>query len=102
MRVASLALSLAALSLPPCASETPQEHPSTAKTDVRCPQGTVDLAALVGLDEEAGTARAARSGCRLRVVERDNMALIKTDDLRRERINVATDDGRIVRVVFIG
>jgi hypothetical protein len=56
---------------------------------------------LVGLNLHDANELATRSGCRLRVVERNGKGLIVTADLVTNRINIATD-GDIVVATYEG
>ncbi|MBA2350022.1 MAG: hypothetical protein H0V81_17235 [Solirubrobacterales bacterium] len=57
---------------------------------------------LAGRTEAAAAARLNREGLGMRVTRRDGEALVVTMDLRCDRVNVAVEDGQVVRVVKVG
>lgn len=77
------------------------ENPSA----VRCtgpPRGVFDATEVIG-EPIAPARRAARSeGCSIRVVERDGRPLAATDDFRPDRVNVATEQRLITRILSLG
>jgi hypothetical protein len=67
-----------------------------------CPEGAaeagrLDARRLIGLRLPAARALAGDFACTVRVIERDGRSLPHTQDLRRDRINVAVRDGHVLR-----
>lgn len=62
------------------------------------PAASFDTGVLVGLPEREARRRAARGGCTLRVIERDGEPLVRTEDLRGDRVNVKVRRG-VVRAI---
>jgi hypothetical protein len=61
-----------------------------------------DPARLVGLSEADAGAHLEALGLALRVMAEDGLALLGTMDFRTDRVNVAVEDGRVVRVISLG
>ena len=57
----------------------------------------LDARRLIGLTLREARDLAARFDCTVRVIERDGRALPRTQDLRRDRINVDVRDRRVLR-----
>lgn len=72
---------------------------------VRCtgpPRGTFDATEIVGESLAEAERAAQREGCSVREVQRDGEGLAVTDDYRPDRVNVATEDGEVTRIVSLG
>jgi hypothetical protein len=98
---ASIVTAMVGLVVAGCGADDPPRSdaaPARAET-TRCEQ--FEASALVGLELADARRPAAREGCSLRVVIRDGRRLIRRADLRKDRINVATRDRVIVRVVGV-
>ena len=80
------------------------EQPGDPRSSAfHCPAQTpaarrLDARRLIGLTLGAARELAGDFDCTVRVTERDGRALPHTQDLRRDRINVAVRDGRVLRV----
>lgn len=57
---------------------------------------------LIGLDLEEARNRAERSGYIIRETRRDGEAFLATCDYIDNRINVATESGKIIEILSIG
>jgi hypothetical protein len=84
---------------PTSGGEQPGDPPGSA---FRCPADAparrLDARRFVGLTLSAARDLAGDFNCTVRATERDGRSLPHTQDLRRDRINVAVRDGRILRV----
>jgi hypothetical protein len=65
-----------------------------------CPPDPAALQAFVGLTEQQAAAQAAANGWAFRVAERDGEQLMLTQDYNEERVNVATQNGKVSRAWF--
>jgi hypothetical protein len=82
-------------------SDTSSSEPS----GLVCPPGSsdgLDTEELVGLELSEAESLAQENGCEVRVVERDGEPLPTTLDLIENRINVAVEDGEVVRIDGLG
>jgi hypothetical protein len=66
------------------------------------PDGSFDVMGLVGKTEMLAAFQAAAHGCELRVAIRDGEHNWLTADLRESRVNVAVEDGSVVRIIELG
>jgi hypothetical protein len=73
-------------------------HPLT----IACFKESFDARRLLGLNEGPGRKVAEKSGCELRVVERDGHELPILEDRAPYRIDVAVTSGLIVRITETG
>ena len=79
-------------------NDSPPEPDAPA---VYCPMDDssgFDANDLIGLEVKAASQAAKEHRCTVRVVEEDGDSLARTDDLRANRINVATEDGTITKI----
>lgn len=62
------------------------------------PAKRFDARRILGLDLQRAEQVAAKSGCTVRVIRRDDEDLPRTDDLRPNRVNVTTQQGVVVEL----
>jgi hypothetical protein len=85
--------------------ELPEMPRNEDPSRVECtgpPRGVFDATAVVGEPLAAAEAEAGIEGCSVREVIRDGEGLAVTEDYRPDRVNVATRDGDVTRIVSIG
>jgi hypothetical protein len=68
----------------------------------RVPHGTFDARDVIGRPLEDAKSLAERNDCRLRVVQRDGEKLVRTEDLRPNRINVTVESGYVTALTDVG
>ncbi len=87
--------------VPPGDATVPELPDNQDPSSVQCtgpPKGTIDATKLVGKSLADTSAEAEAEGCAVRVVEKNGKPLAVTQDFRPDRINVATEDGKVVRI----
>jgi len=90
-------------------SDTATSVPEIPENDdpsaVQCtgePKEVFDATAIVGESIDEATDAAAAAGCMVRVVIKDGKPLAATQDFRTDRINVATEDDQVKKIVGLG
>jgi hypothetical protein len=66
------------------------------------PHGTFDARELLGLRLNRAEALAQRNDCGVRVVVKDGEKMVRTEDLRPNRINVKLERGYVVALQNVG
>jgi hypothetical protein len=66
------------------------------------PKGVFDATEIVGESLQGAERAAQAEGCSVREVERDGESLAVTEDFRPDRVNVATENGEVTRIVSLG
>lgn len=66
------------------------------------PKGVFDATEIVGGSLQGAERAAQAEGCSVREVERDGEGLAVTEDFRPDRVNVATENGEVTRIVSLG
>lgn len=67
-------------------------------SDEAPPADRFDARRILGLTVGGARRVAAKAGCIVRVIKRDDEDIARTDDLRRNRLNVITERGVIVEL----
>ncbi|MBJ7347759.1 MAG: hypothetical protein JHC87_04205 [Thermoleophilaceae bacterium] len=84
---------------------TPPPTPATAAVycpSSRKPPEAFDANTLIGKSLKDAKQEAAKFSCSIRAVEVGGKPQAATMDFREDRVNVATSDGRVTKVISIG
>ena len=82
--------------------DLPDNKDPSAVVCTGAPQETFDATAIVGESIEDASTAASDAGCEVRVVSKDGKPLAGTMDFRPDRINVATENGQVTRIIDLG
>jgi hypothetical protein len=82
--------------------ELPDNEDPSAVQCTGEPKQVFDATATIGESLSAASDAASAAGCEIREVVKDGEQLAATQDFRPDRVNVATENGQVTKIVSIG